>query len=229
VTTTAEPVATPTVRDALPGSVRDLLEHPLPLVVANVLWGALAVVAWLAAIVSPPVAVVCLVLLAWPAATIANVAGRVVRGETVGVRDAWRWPVRRSAVAVLGPVAILGAVVGLVDLQGAVARADAAGLAFATVVAWGLVALGVLACLIWPLLGDPARSHETTGALVRLAVTMAFSNTRRVLAVSLVVGAFLAISVVFPSAVLTVSVSMSALVLARVVLPLADTLDPPRV
>jgi hypothetical protein len=207
--------------------VRDLLEHPLPLVVANVVWGALVTVAWLAAVVSPPLAVAVVVVLTWPAATVAGVAARLVRGDPVGVRDALRWPIRRGTVALLGAVAALAVVVGLVDLQGALTRGDLVGVAFATLAVWGLIALGVVASVTWPLVGDPARARHSTAALLRLAATIVFLRTPRVLAACLVVGVFLLISAVLAAAILTVSLSLAALVLAHVVLPMADVLEQP--
>src|SRR5690606_28722276 len=73
-------------------AIRDLLEHPIPLIVANAVWGVLVFVAWTAWLVSPGAGFAATILLAWPAAAVAGVAGRIVRGGPVGIRDALAWP-----------------------------------------------------------------------------------------------------------------------------------------
>lgn len=223
VTTGAIP--TVTVRNAIGPAVRDLLEHPIPLIAVNVVWGSIALVAWMAALVSPPIAVVVSLLLVWPTAAVARVAARVVRADEVGFLDAFRWQLSRPAVAVLGLVAVLGAVVALVDIRLALALGDAAGIALATAAGWGLVALVVLACVAWPLLGDPSRASLTTRGLARLAVSVALLHTPRVLACVALVALALLVSAVLAAALLSVSVSLVALVLCRVMLPLGDTVE----
>jgi hypothetical protein len=208
-------------------AIRDLLEHPIPLIAANVTWALVAVVAWTAWLVSPVVGVAASVLLAWPAAALAAVAGRVVRDAPVGVRDAFRWPLTRAAVPLLGLAATVIALVATVDLAAALDRDDLAGAAFATLAAWALLALGVMACVTWPLVGDPRRAARGTRALVRLATTVAFLHTLRVTLAALGSAVVLAVSAVLVAPLLTVSMGLVALLLCRVVLPLADAYDPP--
>jgi hypothetical protein len=207
-------------------AVRHLLDHPGPLILANVAWGAVALVTWLAAAVSPPLGIALAVVLAWPAAAVAQVACRVVRATDVSLGSAVRWPIRRPAVAVMGAIAVMCAVVLTVNIQGALARGDLLGIAFATVAGWGLVALGVVASVAWPLLGDPRRSGAGVTDTLRLAVAVTLVRTPRIAGACLLVWGFLVISTVLAAAILTVSVSIAALFLARVVLPIADTLVP---
>ncbi len=208
-------------------AVRDLLEHPIPLIAANVTWAIVAVVAWTAWLVSPAAGITASVLLAWPAAALAGVAGRVVRGVPVGVRDALRWPIPRAAVPLLGLVATVATLVAIVDLVAALDRDDLVGAAFAPLAAWALLALGVVACVTWPLVGDPMRADMGTRALLRLATTVAFVHTLRVLLATLGSAVVLAVSAVLIAPFLTVSMGFVALLLCRVVLPLADAYDPP--
>lgn len=217
---------TPSVRTAAASAVRDLLAHPLPLVAANVLWGVVAFGAWLAATIAEPLGVLLALLLTWPTATIAAIACRVARGGEPVLRDAFRWPVGRPAVGVLGALALACAVVGVVDVQAALARGDLIGIAFATLAGWGLVALGILACVLWPLVGDPARAELGIASLLRLAATIALVRTPRVVVAWLMVGTLLAVSLVLAAAVVTVSVSLAASFLARMMLPLADEIEP---
>lgn len=213
------------VRGACAHAIRDVLAHPVPLVAGNLVWGVVAFVAWLGATISTPLGVALALLLVWPTATVATIAARVVRGEEPGLRDAFRWPLARPAVGLLGGLAVVCALVGVVDLQGALDRGDLAGVAFATLVGWGLVALSVLACVVWPLVGDPTRADRSTRDLLRLGVTIAFARTPRIVGAWLVVGPLLVASAVLAAAIVSVSVSVAALVLARVVLPIADALE----
>lgn len=214
------------LRGAAAQSIRDLAAHPGPLIAANVAWGVVAFGAWLGATIALALGIALALLLAWPAATIARLAGQVVRGEDPLLRDAFRWPLTRPAVAVLGAIGVVCGLVGVVDIGAALGRGDLAGIAFATLAGWGLVALAVLACVAWPLLGDPARADMGTRDVLRLAATIALARTPRILAAWLVVGVLLMVSTVLAAAIITVSVSLSALFLARVVLPLADALAP---
>jgi hypothetical protein len=215
------------VTAAVAAAVRDLLEHLVPLVLANVVWAAAAFVGWLAAMLWAPLGVAIAIALVWPTAAVSGIASRIVRGDEVAVRDALRWPVGRSAVVLWGALSVLAAVVLVVDLGAALGRQDLLGAAWATAACWGLVALVVVACVVWPLLGDPARGSLGARRLVRLAVTITLLRTPRVVVASVVAVALLLVSVVLAAAIMTVSVSLAALLLARVVLPLADAIDPP--
>lgn len=208
-------------------AVRDLLEHPVPLIAANVVWALMAVVAWTAWLVSPVAGIMASVLLAWPAAALAAVAGRIVRDAPVGLRDAFRWPIRRAAVPLLGLVATVVAVVAIVDLVAALDRDDPLGAAFATLAAWALVALGVMACVTLPLVGDPMRAAKGTRALLRLATTVTLLHTGRVVLAALGSVVMLGVSAILIAPLLTVSMGFVASLLCRVVVPLADAHDPP--
>lgn len=214
------------VRAAIVPSVRDLLEHPAPLLLANVVWGAIALVAWTAWLVSPVSGLVLTVVLGWPAAVIAMVAARVVRGEPVAALDALRWPLTRGTVPMLALGAVLVVAVALVDVTVGLGRGDVVGLVFATVAGWAVVALVALACVVWPILGDPRRQGLGIRRVVRLAVAVAFLHTLRVTAAGLLAALVIAVSTILVAPVLTVSLSLVALMLCRVVLPLADALDP---
>lgn len=224
---TAEARPLPTVPGAVAAAIRDLLEHPVPLVLANVAWAAVALVTWLAAMAWLPLGIALAVGLAWPAAAVSGLAARVVRGEEVGVRDALRWPIARPSVPLLGALAVVVAAVLAADLGIALGRGDLLGVALATAAGWGLVALVALCCVAWPLLGDPARRSLGALRLLRLAVAIAVLRTPRIGAATVLTVLLLLVSVILAAAVMTVSVSVAALLLARVVLPLADAVDPP--
>jgi hypothetical protein len=210
---------------AIAPSVRDLLEHPLPLITANVVWGLVALVAWSASLLSPVLAVLALVVLVWPTVAVATVAARVVRDEEVGIRDAFRWPIRRPAVVLLGLMVVAGVAIGGTDIVLALGRGDLLGVAFATAAAWGLIALWALACVAWPLLGDPARADRGATAVARLTLTVALLHTSRVLGAAVLIALMSVVSTVLIAAILTISVSLAALVLCRVMLPLADVVE----
>lgn len=226
VSTAHPPSATrPRFGAAIVAALRDLLEHPLPLIVANVVWAAVAFVVWIGWLASPVWGMVASVVLAWPAVVVAMVAARVVRGEPVGLRDVLRWPLGRSAVPLLGLGATLVAVIALVDVGAGLGSGDALGLAFATLAVWALVALVVIACVAWPLLGDPRRERQGARRILRLAATVVFLHTLRCAATTVILVILFVGSAVLVAPLVSVSVSLAALILCRVVLPLADALD----
>lgn len=220
-------VTRPGVPAAVVAALRDLLEQPLPLIAANVVWAAVAFIAWIGWLVSPVWGIAVSVVLAWPAVVVATLAARVVRGEPVGLRDAVRWPLSRMAVPLLGLGATLVVVIALVDIAAGLASADALGLALATLAAWGLVALAVVACIAWPLLGDSRRERHGARRILRLAVSVAFLHTLRCAVTTIIVTILLIASAVLVAPLVSVSVSLAALILSRIVLPLADTVDVP--
>jgi hypothetical protein len=225
MTITLGTIAPTGVRGAGVRAIRDVLEHPVPLIAANLAWGVVAFAAWLGATIAAPLGIAFALLLVWPTATIAAIAGRVVRGQEPALRDVVRWPVGRPAVALLGALAVACGLVGVADLEAALARGDLMGIAFATLAGWGLVASTVLACVAWPLLGDPARADLGAREVLRLSATIALTRTPRVVAAWSVVSVLLVVSAVLAAAIVMVSVSLAALLLARVVLPMADALD----
>lgn len=207
-------------------ALRELLEHPVPLLAANVAWAGVVFVALTAWLVSPVAGLIVSVPVAWPAAAMAAVAARVVRGDDVRLADAFRWPLSRPAVPVLGLAATLGLLVASVDIAAALDRGDLLGVAFATVAGWAMVALVLLACVAWPLLGDPRRTPQGTRGLLRLAIAVVLLHTTRVVLTALVVGVVLAASAILVAPLLSVSMCLAALVLCHVVLPLADGVEP---
>ncbi len=220
------PLPTVSVWGAVGAAVLDLLRNPMPLVLANVVWGVVALVAWTAWLVSPSSGLLASVILAWPAAALGGVAARVVRGDRVGLGTAIRWPLSRTAVPLLALALALVALVACVDLEVAIRQGDLISVALATVAGWSLLALATLACVAWPLLGDPRRIGQGTRDLLRLTLAVALLHGPRALLASTFVGLVLVASAIMVAPLLTVSLGLVALVLCRVVLPLADRMDP---
>jgi hypothetical protein len=194
-------------------------------VVANIVWGVVALIVWLGLLVALPVGVVLAVILAWPTAVMGTLAGRMVRGEQVTLRDASRWP-RRMAVPLLGAGLVAGGVVVWADLQLGLETGGPMGVALATASGWGLVALVIVGCCVWPLLGDPMRVDRSAGGLVRLGVGVAFVAPGRTAGLAVVCLVGIVLSAILTAALLTVSVAFLALLCAHVVLPIADRIDP---
>jgi hypothetical protein len=99
------------------------------------------------------------------------------------------------------------------------------GWALATLAAWGIVALGLYAWTLWPILVDPHRAGRPVADRARLAALLVLAHPVRVAGLALALALLLALSAVALVALVAISVSFAALVASRYVLPAADRLD----
>ena len=218
------PVA-PSLRGAVRAAFQDGYYHSWRLLPANVVW-AVAVVVLLLALLATPLALLLLPLLALPTAGVFRIATRIARGEAVSfwdAVDAWRTDVRATLAAGAG-IAAAGVVLTSNVLAG-LTGASPLGWALATLAAWGLVALWLLAWTLWPILLDPDRADRPAVDRVRLAGLLVLAHPLRIGGLALAIAAFLVASTVAIVALATVSVALSALVASRFVLPAADRLE----
>ena len=198
------------------------------LVPANLVWGFALVLLVLIGLVSPPLSLALLPLLALPTAAVFRIAARIVRGEPgIGLRDiAWpyrratgRWLVVGVSVVAVGFMFVTNALVGL-------GGGEPAGWAIATLAGWGIVILWCGALVGWPLFVDPARAEAPFGDLLRLAGGLLLAHPLRFAGLGLTMAVVTALSIALTAAILTVSVAFVALVACRSVYPAADRLEP---
>jgi uncharacterized membrane protein YesL len=216
----------PTIGWALRTALIDFYFNSLRLVPANLLWGAgLVLCLWLL-LTSPLLAIPALVLLALPTAGIFHIATMIARDQPVALSDAidaWRlhWKRAFALAALIIPIAavlLVNTVLGVASLQ-------LVGWGFATLAVWGLVLLASAALAIWPLAMDPLRLQLSLRELLSLAGAVVFASPARYAALVLVVAVLLTISTIAFAALISVSISYVALVMARYVLPTADRLE----
>jgi hypothetical protein len=219
--------AAPTIRGALRLAGSDFYFNSWRLVPSNLVWGAglllLLVLGATGAVLS---ALAFMPLLAFPALGLFHLAGLISRGNGVSIGEgfaAWRLLWRRALGLGLATTGL--AVVFVTNITVGLLREDVIGVAIATSAGWGLLALLVVSCVLWPLATDPARIGWPMRDLVGLALRLTLAHPVRFLALALVIAAIVAISTIAFVAILSVSVAFVALVAARFVLPAADRLE----
>jgi hypothetical protein len=219
--------AAPTIRGVLRLAGSDFYFNSWRLVPSNLVWGAgLLLVLVVAGIGAVLPALALTPLLAFPALGLFHLAGLIARGRGVSIGEgfaAWRLLWRRAlglglATTGLGVMFVTNITVGIL-------REDVIGIAIATAAGWGLLALLVVSCVLWPLATDPERTERPLRDIVALALRLTLAYPVRFLALGLVITAIVAISTVAFVAILSVSVGFVALVAARFVLPAADRLE----
>lgn len=205
----------------------DFYYQSVRLVPANIVWG----IALLALLVvslqfGPLVTLVATPLLAIPYAGVIRLAAQTARGRDVVMSDALHAYRAYAVPAVIAGVGfVLAVAVFATNVVVGASTGGAAGWAFATLAAWGLVAMWTFAMVFWVLLVDPVREGVPAVRTARFAALLLLAAPGRLGALAGVVAALLLVSTVAFAALLTISVAYAGLLTARFVLPLADRFD----
>lgn len=212
---------------ALRGAAFDFYYQSIRLVPANIVWGiALLGLVFVSLQFGPLVTLVAAPLLAVPYAGVIRLAAQAVRGRDVVLSDVLHAYRAYAVPAVIAGVGfVLAVAVFATNAVVGVSTGGAAGWAFATLAAWGLVATWTFAMVFWVLLVDPAREGVPATRTARFAALLLLAAPGRLGALAAVVAGLLLVSAVAFAALLTISVAYSGLVTARYVLPLADRFD----
>lgn len=216
----------PSLGGAIRGAAGDFYSNSWRLVPANIVWA----VGFLGLIVAGPtlLGLVIACLLALPTAGLFTMAGRLARLEPTAFADfgagivaSWRPALFIGAATTgLGLVFTTNLLVGL--------RADEPlGWFVGAAAFWGIVGLGLGLLALWPLLGDPRRRGVPLGRRLRLAALVLLLRPLRIVALGAFSILILVVSTILVAALLTISVAYVSLVAARVILPIADLLEPP--
>lgn len=225
-TTELQPVAARiSLRAALRQAVTDLYFNSWRLAPANLVWGAILVLAFVAGPLSL-LGMALLLGLAVPTAGLYRMAALIARGEPTTFSDfiggMGRYAIRALGVsagaAVLAFVFTTNVLVGL-------GTDSPAGWFVSAMALWGLLGLGMLLVAFWPLLADPRREALGLRGRLALAGVVVIGRPMRSLALTVVVTAILVVSTVLFAALVIVSVAYVSLVSARYVLPLADEVE----
>ena len=221
------PLRVPTVRAAVRSAGADFYYQSLRLVPANLAWGGvllavLAIGIW----ISPLLALAVAPLLGLPFAGVTRLAAQIARGEDVVLSDV-ALVVRAYARPALSAAALfeLATIVIGANVAGGIAAGGPIGWAFATLAAWGLVALWIFGLAFWPLLVDPAREAGSAAARARLAALAILDRPGRFACLGAVLAVVAVVSAVAFAALLSVSVAFIVLVASRVTLAAADELE----
>lgn len=217
---------TPSIGRAIRGAAVDFYYNSWRLVPANVAWAATLVVLLLVGGFSF-LGLLLVSLLAVPTSGLFSMAALLARSEPTalgdfasGIRATWR----QTVLVGIGGAAL--ALVLTTNLLVGLQADHPLGWFVAAAAFWGEVSLGLGLLALWPILADPHRADLPLHRRIRLAALVVLVRPVRLLGLGLVVGVVLFASVIAFAALLTVSAAYLALVTARVVLPIADRLEP---
>jgi hypothetical protein len=216
----------PRLRRALRTAAEDLYFHGVRLIVANLVWGIGAILTAFALTRSAPIGVLALVAMLPLTVGLMGMATAVVRERTVVMSDftralrgrLWRLLVLGVAQFALVTLAVFDLLLGL-QLGGFV------GLLLSIVAFYTLLAIWVLALVVWPIVADPERLGEPVRSSVRLGALLALAHPVRMGLLALVLGALTLASTILVAAIITFAAAYVALVAAHYVLPSADRLE----
>ena len=194
-------------------------------VAANLIFGSILLMAFLAVAYSP-LGLLLVVLLIPAAAGVMRMATHYVRRGHVffsdfldGVRGR-AWSTMGIGIAQLFIATVLAVDIGLgVWMQGA------AGRFLAVVAFYGLLGLWVVSVTTWPILLDPVRDGDPLRARLRLGGLVALAHPFRTFALAAIIGVLFVASVFLMAAIITFSVALGVLAAAHYVLPAADRLE----
>lgn len=212
---------------AIRAATVDFYENSWRLVPANLAWtGVLFIALFVGG--STPLGLLLAPLVALPTGGLFAMAGRLARAEPIGLGDFGRGIQATWRAALLVGAGVVAAVLVLTTnlLVGLGANTPLGWFVAATAL-WGEVGLGLGLLAAWPILADPRRATLPLRRRLRLAVLVVFLRPLRVGALALFAIALLVVSTILLAALLTIAVAYLALVASRVVLPIADGLEPP--
>jgi hypothetical protein len=230
VASRAEPLPAPPgggLRSAFRAATFDFYYQSIRVVPANILWGIAFLAVLAVAIAGGPIATLAVMpLLAIPYVGVVRLAALTARGRDVVLSDVWR-AYRQFGLPALG-IGVATTLAAALLASNVIVGATTGGLVgwvLATLAASGLLGICVLGFPVWVLLVDPERADRRLRDRVRLAALLVVAAPGRLTLLALLLAVVLLISTVAFAALLTISVSYSALVAARYVLPLADRLE----
>jgi hypothetical protein len=191
---------------------------------ANVLVGGLLLVIGLG-IVATPVLLLLAPILVPPAAGMMRMATRLVRDGHTDFGDLIEVVRHPGRVLVVGTVQLLVTIVLVADvligggIAGWIGTLLLVGALYGLLIGWAYVAV------LWPLLLDPERDRLPLRADLRLALVVLVAHPIRVGGILLLIGVLLLVSGILIMPILTFSLALAWLVIARYVLPVADRIE----
>lgn len=213
------------LRAALRATLFDMYFNSWRLAPANLVWGAILLLALFAGVLSV-VGLVLLTTLALPTAGLYRMGALIARGEPASFADFFDGMRRYAlpAVAVTVGAAVLAFVLATNVLFG-LGASNPVGWFISAMALWGLVGLAMLLVAFWPILVDPRREGLGLRGRLALAGLAVIGRPGRLLALTFVILAILLVSTILFAALVMVSVAYVSVVSARYVLPMVDQLE----
>ena len=215
----------PSLRRSLREAAVDAYFNSWRLIPANLAWGAtLIAILALGAAFTP--ALLLLGLLAIPLAGVHRMAALISRGEPVALSD-FTDGVRRGGLsaAVVGLGAMSVAAMMVTNVLIGFNAGGPLGWFLGTSALYGLVALAAILVAFWPILADPHREGLALRRQLALAGLVVVGRPGRTLALTVVIGVILVVSIVLLAAIALIGVAYASLVASRYVLPLVDAVE----
>ena len=191
---------------------------------ANLLVGGLLLVIGLGAVATPLTLLVAPILVP-PAAGMMRMATRLVRDGHADFGDLTEVVRHPGRVLVVGSAQLLVTVVLVADVLIGGGIAGWIGTLLLVSALYGLLIGWAYVAVLWPLLLDPERDGVPLRAHLRLALVVLVAHPIRVGGVLLLVGILLLISGLLIMPILTFTLALAWLVIARYVLPVADRIE----
>lgn len=206
-------------------AAEDLYYHGVRLVVANLVWGIGAVLTAYG-VTRSVLGLLALVIMVPLTVGLMGMATAVVRERSVVMSDFAR-PIRGRFWRIMALAAAQFAltVVAAFDLILGVQIGGIVGVIMAVFAFYTLVAVGVLALTVWPIVTDPERRAEPVRSGVRLGALLVLAHPIRMGLMALVLAAITVASTILAAAIITFAAAYVALVAAHFVLPSADRLE----
>jgi uncharacterized membrane protein YesL len=221
----SRPVRLPSVRSTARLALSDLYFNSWRLAPANLVWGALLVVALLAGPGSI-LGLALLILLAVPTAGLHRMGALIARGEAAAFSDFVDGMRRTFAQALLAGAGAVGlGVVLTTNILVGLQSGNPVGWLISALALWGLVGLALSLLAFWPILADPRREQISFRRRLALAGMTVVGRPRRMAALAVVVAVILVISTILFAALLTASIAYVGVLSSRYVLPTVDELE----
>ncbi|MEO6350440.1 MAG: hypothetical protein ABIP53_07295 [Candidatus Limnocylindrales bacterium] len=215
----------PRIGLAVRESAADFFYNSWRLVPANAIWGVLFLAVSFATAIWLP-ALTLVVLLSVPVAGMHTMAAIIYRESPASFRDFLGGMRRYGIVALaIGACAFVFAVVLTSNVFFGLDAGGIPGWTLSAFALYGDIGLLMFLVCVWPILVDPVRADEPLRAKLRLAALVSLARPGRMLALTVVIVAILALSTVLFAALLTISVAFVSLVATRYVLPVADRVE----
>jgi uncharacterized membrane protein YesL len=218
-------LTTPSIGGALRQAGIDFYFNSIRFAGANLVWGlGLLAVLFLAIAWLPATALG--VALAVPVAGMHRMAVLLVRDEPAAFSD-FVEGMRRYGLHALG-IAAAGVVAGAIlvtNVSIGFTSDGPLGWFLGASALYGLAALAMYLVAIWPVLVDPKRAASSVRRRLQVAALVVIGRPGRLLLLTLLIVAILAVSTVLLAGIVLFGVGYSSLVAARWVLPTADAFE----
>jgi hypothetical protein len=221
----ARPQALPSLGSSMRTAASDVYFNSWRLAPANLVWGAIAVLA----IVAGPgslIGLTLLVILSIPTAGLHRMGALIARGEPAAFSDFLDGMRRLAGQALfVGAAALAATLVLTTNILVGLESGNPVGWFVSALALWGAIGLAMALAAFWPILCDPRRDGLGLRRRLALAGVVVLGRPRRMIALTLVLTVILVVSTILFAALVIVSVAYVSVLASRYVLPTVDEVE----